>query len=268
MLASVSVILITGAAGRIGTYLRRGLPHLGWRLRLLDVKQADSLASGEEAVVADIRDTDAMDAAVRDVDAVVHLAGIPNEAPFAEICGANIVGTHTVFDAARRAGVPRILYASSNHAVGFTPRQSLAPVDLPIRPDTYYGVSKAFGEALARFFVDRYAMRIACLRIGSCEDEPSSVRSLSTWLSPRDMVGLTHACLSATDLDFAIVYGISANTRAWWDLGPGRALGYQPADDAEEYAPRVLAAAGGELTAADPDYAWLGGRFTEATPEL
>ncbi|HEY8113922.1 MAG TPA: NAD-dependent epimerase/dehydratase family protein, partial [Actinomycetes bacterium] len=118
----MSVILITGAAGRIGTYLRRGLPYLGWRLRLLDVKQPDNLASGEEAVVADIRDTDAMEAAVRDVDAVVHLAGIANEAPFAEICAANIVGTHTVFDAARRAGVPRIVYASSNHAVGFTPR--------------------------------------------------------------------------------------------------------------------------------------------------
>jgi uronate dehydrogenase len=157
----VSVILITGAAGRIGTYLRRGLPHLGWRLRLLDVKQPVNPASGEEAVVADIRDTDSVDAAVRGVDAVVHLAGIAGEAPFADICAANIVGTHTVFDAARRAGVSRIVYASSNHAVGFTPRQPLVPVDLPIRPDTYYGVSKAFGEALARFFVDRYGMRIA-----------------------------------------------------------------------------------------------------------
>ena len=268
MLASVSVILITGAAGRIGTYLRRGLPALGWRLRLLDAKLPDNLASTEEAVVADIRDTASMDSAVRGVDAVVHLAGLASEAPFADICAANIVGTQAVFDAARRAGVPRIVYASSNHAVGFTPRQPLVSVDVPIRPDTSYGVSKAFGEAVARFFVDRYGMRVACLRIGSCEDEPSSVRSLSTWLSPGDMVRLTHACLTAGNLDFAIVYGISANTRGWWDLGPGRALGYEPADDAEGYAPRVLAAAGGELRADDPDYAWLGGRFTEMTPEL
>jgi uronate dehydrogenase len=266
MLASVSMILITGAAGRIGTYLRRGLPPLGWRLRLLDIKQPDDLAAGEEAVIADITDTDAVAAAVRGVDAVVHLAGTTSEAPFADICRANIVGTQAVFDAARRAGVPRIVYASSNHAVGFTPRQPLVPVDVPIRPDTYYGVSKAFGEALARFFVDRFGMRIACLRIGSCEDEPSSVRSLSTWLSPGDAVRLAHACLSAADLDFAIVYGISANSRGWWDLAPGRALGYQPVDDAEEYAPRVLAA-GGELGLDDPDYAWLGGRFTEMTPE-
>jgi len=267
MLACVSMILITGGAGRIGTYLRRGLPELGWRLRLLDVKQPDKLTAGEEAVVADITDAASVDAAVRGVEAVVHLAGIRSEAPFAEICAANIVGTHAVFDAARRAGVRRIVYASSNHAVGFTPRGPLVPVGVPIRPDTYYGVSKAFGEALARFFVDRFGMRIACLRIGSCEDEPSSVRSLSTWLSPGDMVRLAHACLTATDLDFTIVYGISANTRGWWDLGPGRELGYQPADNAEEYAPRGLAAAGGELSADDPDYAWLGGRFTTMTPE-
>jgi uronate dehydrogenase len=267
MLAAVSLILITGAAGRIGTYLRRGLPPLGWRLRLLDVRQPDNLAADEEAVVADITDTASVYAAVRGVDAVVHLAGVASEAPFADICAANIVGTQTVFEAARRAGVRRIAYTSSNHAVGFTPRQPVVPADVPIRPDTYYGVSKAFGEALARFFVDRYGMRIACLRIGSCEDEPSSVRSLSTWLSPGDAVRLAHACLTAANLDFAIVYGISANTRGWWDLGPGRVLGYQPADNAEEYAPRVLAAAGGELSPDDPDYAWLGGRFTEMTPE-
>lgn len=262
----MSRILVTGGAGRIGTYLRRGLPDRGWRLRLLDVVAPSDPAEDEEVVVANITDATAMDAAVRGVDAVVHLAGIASEAPFAEICTANIVGTHTVFEAARRAGVPRIVYASSNHAVGYTPRQELAPVDLPIRPDTYYGVSKAFGEALARFYVDRHKLQIACLRIGSCEDRPSGVRALSTWLSPGDMVRLTHACLTAPDLDFAIVYGISANARGWWDLAPGRALGYQPVDDAEEHAGEVLAAVGGELDPDDPDYAWLGGRFTELSP--
>ena len=251
------LVLITGAAGRIGTYLRRGLPPLGWRLRLLDIQPC----ADEPTIVADIRDSESLERALRGVDAVVHLAGIATEAPFDQIVEVNIEGTWRVFDAARRARVDRVVYAGSNHAVGFAPRAELLPVDLAVRPDTNYGVSKAFGEALARFYFDRHRIRVACLRIGSCRDRPENRRMLSTWLSPGDTVRLFDACLRAPHLDFAVVYGVSANTRGWWDLKPGYALGFVPVDDAEHFADEVLAAhVASELDIADD--ATVGGRWT------
>jgi uronate dehydrogenase len=173
-------VLITGAAGRIGRYLRDGLPPLGWQLRLLDIQP---IQTDEDAVVADIRDADALDAAMEGMDAVVHLAGIASEAPFEDILDVNIEGSWHVFEAARRAGISRVVYASSNHAVGFTPRASMVGVDIPVRPDSYYGVSKVFGEALGRLYADRHAMSVVCLRIGSCFDRPTTPRMLSTWLT-------------------------------------------------------------------------------------
>jgi uronate dehydrogenase len=161
--------------------------------------------------------------------------------------------------------VSRIVYASSNHAVGFTPRQPLVGVDIPPRPDTLNGLSKCFGEALARLYVDKYGMQVACLRIGSCFPKPTTPRQLSTWISPADTVRLVHACLSAPHLGYAVVYGISANTRGWWDLRPGRALGFDPADNAEAYAAEVLAA-DGEPDPADPEHAYLGGKSVRDIP--
>jgi uronate dehydrogenase len=254
-------VLLTGAAGGVGTFLRRGLPALGWDLRNYDIAP---VPDDPAAIVADIRDSERLAAAMAGVGAVVHLAGIPTEDTFDRIRDANIDGTYRVFEAARQAGVSRVVYASSNHAVGFLPRQPLAPADGPPRPDTLYGVSKVFGEALARLYVDRHGMSVACLRIGSCFARPTSVRHLSTWLSPDDAVRLVHACLSAPDLDFAVVYGISANTRAWWDAEPGRRLGFHPVDDAEKYAAEILADAG-EPDPVDPENAYLGGSFTGRT---
>jgi len=253
-------VLVTGAAGTIGSMLRTGLPSAGWRLRLLDTAALGPPGDGEELVQADVRDTAALPAAMTDVDAVVHLAGIPTEAPFADLLAVNIEGTYNVFDAARRAGVRRIVFASSNHAVGFTPRAELVGIDVPPRPDTYYGVSKVLGEALGRLSVDRYGMQFAALRIGTCRDRPVARRHLATWLSPGDMVRLADACLSAPDLTYAVVYGISANTRRWWDLGPGRELGYSPQDDAERYAAEVLASSP-PLDPGSPEERYLGGEF-------
>ena len=254
-------MLVTGAAGTIGVMLRRGLPALGWRLRLLDTAQPGPAAAGEEIVNADIRNGAAVEAAMTGIEAVVHLAAYPSPAtPFADVLEVNIAGTYEVFDAARRAGVPRIVFASSNHAVGFTPRAELVGVDVPPRPDSYYGVSKVFGEALGRLYADRYGMRVAALRIGSCQDRPVTRRHLSTWLSPGDMVRLAAACLAAPDLTYAVVYGISANSRRWWDLGPGRALGYEPVDDAEAYAAEVLAGAP-PANPDDPEERYVGGEF-------
>jgi uronate dehydrogenase len=197
-------------------------------------------------------------AAVDGVDAVIHLAGIATEAPFADVLSVNVAGTQNLLRAATEAGVRRVLVASSNHAVGFTPRMPLAPVDLPLRPDTFYGWSKAAVESLCRLYVDREGLQIACLRIGSCYPRPSTVRQLSTWLSPADCTRMMDACLRTDRLGFATIYGISANTRGWWDLAPGRELGFDPCDDAERYAAELIAEHG-EL---DPDAAWLGGEFT------
>ena len=222
-----SRVLITGAAGRIGTYLRERLSSADWELRLLDREPFDD---DREVVIADI-------------------------------LAMNVEGTWRVFDAARRAGVARVVYGGSNHAIGFTPRCELLRTDVELRPDTNYGVSKAFGEAVGRFYADRYGMRVACLRIGSCDDRPRSPRMLATWLSPDDAARLVESCLSSANLQYAVVYGISANTRAWWDLEPGRALGYEPEDDAEVFADEVFDAyepAPGE----DAEHSFVGGRWT------
>ncbi|MFG3224084.1 NAD-dependent epimerase/dehydratase family protein [Kitasatospora sp. NPDC048194] len=258
-------VLLTGAAGRIGSCLRELLPAYGYRLRCFDRLPVP----GEpDAITADLRDAEALAAAVDGVDAVVHLAGIPGEAPFADILAANIDGTYRLYDAARAAGVRRIVYASSNHAVGFTERPAdggTVPVDTPQRPDTYYGLSKCFGENLASLYADRHGMETVSLRIGSFADEPRSVRMLATWLSPGDCARLVHAALSGPVSGHTVVYGISANTRAWWDLASARALGYRPVDDAEAFAAKVIAEHG-EPAADDPELRYLGGSFTQAVP--
>jgi uronate dehydrogenase len=255
---------MTGAGGRIGPFLRRGLPGLGWQLRLLD---RVPIEGAEDAVVGDIRDQEAMARALEGVDAVVHLAAIADEASFQDILGPNIEGTHQVFESARRAGVRRVVFFSSNHAVGFTPRAPMVGDDVPPRPDGFYGLSKVFGEALGRLYVDRYGMQVACLRVGTCIERPSVVRHLSTWLSPGDVVRLVHACLAAPELDYAVLYGISRNTRRWWDIEPARRLGYEPQDDSEVYAEEVLAA-NGELAEDDPEYAFIGGSYADRSRPL
>jgi uronate dehydrogenase len=248
-------VLLTGAAGRMGTMLTARLPALGWQLRTLDRVQQD----GPDPITGDITDPAVLDQAMAGVEAVVHLAGHPTEAPWPLIRQANIEGTFQVFEAARRAGVDRIVYASSNHAVGFTPRgQGELTADLPPRPDTLYGVSKAFGEALARYYVDRYGLKIACLRIGTCAEQPPDDRALATWLSPQDCARLVDACLRSDALSFALIWGVSANRHRWWSLAAGRDVGYRPTDDAAVLQPDWAAH---DRTGIDDV---VGGTFTEA----
>ncbi|WP_055568582.1 NAD-dependent epimerase/dehydratase family protein [Streptomyces atriruber] len=259
-------VLLTGAAGGLGTLMRGLLPSYGYDLRPLDVRP---LADEPEAVTADLADRDALRKAVRGTDAVLHLAGISLESTFDKILKANIEGTYNLYEAAREEGVRRIVFASSNHAVGFTPRprgdDPLIPVDTPRRPDTFYGLSKSFGEDLAQFYWDKHGIETVSVRIGSCFPEPSSVRMLSVWMSPEDGARLFHAALTAEDVRHTVVYGSSANTRLWWDLSSARALGYEPRDDSERYA-RKLVAEQGELDPADPDHAHLGGHFCTNPP--
>jgi uronate dehydrogenase len=265
---SPSTILITGAAGRIGSMLRTRLARPDRVLRLLDVAPLPAAASslpdgaGEELLTASVTDLAAMTAACAGADAIIHLGGIATENAWAPILDVNINGTYTVFEAARRARVPRVLFASSNHAVGFAPRESF-PVadDARPEPDTYYGVSKAAGEALAALYAGRYGLDAVCVRILSCFDRPQDARMLATWLSPDDAGRLFEACLTAPAPGFRVIYGVSANTRGGWvSLDGARALGYQPRDNAEDFAAQVLAS--GAPDQADPVFRYLGGGFT------
>ncbi len=264
------VIVITGAAGLIGSMLRPRLAAPGRTLRLLDIAPLTA-GPGEEAIQASVADMDAMTAACRGADAVIHLAGIPGEAAWDRILETNINGSYVAFEAARRAGTPRVIFASSNHAVGFTPRSAFPVPDYAFpAPDTYYGVSKAAGEALAAMYHHRYGLDAICLRILSCFPRPANVRMLSTWLSPDDAGRLFEACLTADRPGFRVAFGVSANTRGGWvSLAEARALGYEPRDDAEEYAAEVLAAAGeAPAPESDPVLAYLGGEFTLPDAQL
>jgi uronate dehydrogenase len=251
-------ILVTGAAGKIGSMLRPRLAGPGRTLRLLDVARLDP-GPDEEFVEGSVSDPDTVRAACDGVDAVVHLAGRSGEAPWPEILRHNIDGTFAVLEAARLADVTRVVFASSNHAVGFRPAGEEAPDYAFPRPDTFYGVSKVTGEALGSLYHDRYGMDVVCLRIGTCTPRPPTERSLATWLSPDDCARLVEAALSAPSPGFRIVWGVSANTRGRFSLAEARALGYEPRDDAEAFADEVPPA--GEL-----DRTYLGGTFC-ALPE-
>jgi uronate dehydrogenase len=229
-----SPVLLTGASGLIGRMIRPLLADLGWELHCLDREP-----NGDPEVMSiDVLDADALDAATVGCGAVVHLAGIPGEAPLAQILEANVQGTQAVLDAALRRGIRRVVLASSNHAVGMWERSGDTDlkVDIRPRPDTFYGVAKVAAEALGQLYADRFGLEVVSLRIGSCRVEPRNRRELGTWLSPGDAARLLDASLSGQVAGHVIAYGISANTRGWWDLSTARALGYKPQDDAEAFA--------------------------------
>lgn len=239
-------VLITGANGGVGRMMRSRLAREGRVLRLLDVVRPEEPAEGEsvEIIEASVTDEAAMYAACEGVDAIIHLGGISVEAPWAEILSANIDGTRVVLEAARDAGVSRVVLASSNHATGFyeidgAPAGGL-PADAFPRPDTYYGVSKVAMEALGSLFHDRYGIDVTALRIGSCFEKPWDRRSLWTWMSPDDGARLLEACLATPEPGFRVVWGISRNTRNWWSLEAGEAIGYHPQDDSEVFAAEIL----------------------------
>jgi uronate dehydrogenase len=237
-------VLVAGAAGSIGTVVCNGLVDRGY-----DVVGLDRMVEPEGFTgswfTADCADPDAVDAVFANclgsggLDAVVHLASIPDESSLPDILRSHVVTTGALLDAMVAHGVHRIVYASSNHAVGWTERTELLGTGVRPRPDTFYGVGKVAAEALLSLYVDRYGIDAVAARIGTFAAQPESRRTLSTWLSHDDAVRMVDACLIAPDPGFAVIYGISANTRAWWDLEPGRALGYQPQDDAEQFATAV-----------------------------
>jgi nucleoside-diphosphate-sugar epimerase len=233
-------VLITGAAGRIGGFLRPRLLATGYTLRLLDVA-AMTPDEGEEVVRGSVTDPEVIGGACAGTGAVVHLGGYAGEQGWPDILHTNIDGTWRVLDAARAAGVPRVVLASSNHATGFTPRDGGEPLpdrSFP-RPDSYYGVSKVTMEALGSLYADRHGLDVVCLRIGTCAPSPPDERALATWLSPDDAGRLVVAALTTPSRGFHVVWGVSANTRRWWSTDGGDAIGYHPRDDAEPYAAQL-----------------------------
>src|SRR3984893_2295262 len=237
-------ILITGAAGKIGDTLRKGLRGSYPLIRLLDIVPLGAVEAGEELCAADIRDIAALEKAMAGIDCVVHLAGVPEEAEWEKVLALNIEGCFNVFEAARRQGVRRVIFASSNHAIGFHRRERFIDNGVVPRPDSRYGVSKVFGEALGRLYADKYGLSVACLRIGSflTPDRPTDARQLLTWISHRDMVQLVRRCIDTPDYHFVTVYGVSNNLRSRWDNTNAKFLGYRPQDDSEVFAAEILAA--------------------------
>jgi len=235
-------VLITGAAGNIGKVLRAGMRG-HYALRLADIAPQESAGEHEEVVTADITQLDALVSQMREIDVVVHLAGIPDESTWQKIRDMNIEGCYNVFEAARRAGVRRVVFASSNHVVGFHRRDRMIDDTVEPRPDSRYGVSKVFGEALGRLYADKHGMSVACMRIGSFrpDDTPTAPRHLYTWISHGDMVQLARRCIDAPDYHFIVVYGVSNNARNRWSNANTRALGFRPQDDAETHAAKIAA---------------------------
>jgi uronate dehydrogenase len=235
-------VLVTGAAGGIGSRLRKLLKGVYPDIRWSDVKIPPDLAADEQFVRADLSNMDEVEKIVSGMQGIVHMGGFSVEGPWETILNANIVGCYNLFEAARHAGVERVVFASSNHAVGFYPRQRRIGVDDHVRPDSRYGVSKAFGEALGALYAYKHGLRVTCLRIGNVIDTPADKRRLSIWLSPADLVQLIRIGLEHPDIRHEIFFGASDNARTFWDNEPAFRYGYRPQGRAEDHAAEALAA--------------------------
>lgn len=235
-------VLVTGAAGAIGQALRQTLLPKISSVTLSDIKEVAPLATNERFVPADLESLDQVREAVRDAEVVIHLGGISDEASFDVIAGPNLRGAFNVFEACRLEGVERVVYASSNRITGFYPVETALTGSEPVRPDGLYGATKAFGEALASMYADRFGLGVVSVRIGSFERLPSDPRHLSTWLSWDDASRLFEACLRRGPRASAhiVVYGVSNNASGWWPLADGaHTLGYVPQDNAESHASEI-----------------------------
>ncbi|WP_213880912.1 NAD(P)-dependent oxidoreductase [Pseudomonas sp. dw_358] len=258
-------LLLTGAAGGLGKVLRESLRPLARTLRLSDISPMDPPRdNSEEIQVCDLADKQAVDQLVEDVDAIVHFGGVSVERPFEEILGANISGVFHIYEAARRHGVKRVIFASSNHVIGFHKQDETLDAHSARRPDSYYGLSKSYGEDVASFYFDRYGIETVSIRIGSSFSEPQNRRMLSTYLSYDDLTQLIERGLTATDVGHTVVYGVSANKTVWWDNRYAAHLGYHPQDSSEPWRAKVEAQPA--PAADDPISVYQGGAFVALGP--
>ena len=258
-------LLLTGAAGALGRELRPRLkPHCE-TLRCSDIADLGNAAPGEEVAPARLEDAAAVLALCEGVDAVVHLGGVSTEQPWAPILQANIVGVYHLYEAARRQGVKRIVFASSNHVTGFYRQDETIDTLAPPRPDGLYGVSKAFGENLSRLYFDRFGLETVCLRIGSSFPEPKDRRMLATWLSSDDLERLVVACLTTPVAGHTVIYGLSDNSHRWWDNRHAAHIGFRPQDSSEPFRAAVQARQP-VIDPQDPVAKYQGGAFVRIGP--
>ena len=252
--------LLTGAAGILGRWLRPRLIEKYGALRSSDIVDFAPALHGEEIVIADLADFSSVERVVKGAGRIIHFGGISYETTFDRILGANIAGTYNVFEAARLHDAGPIVYASSNHAIGFYTRDDRLDAGVRQRPDCLYGVSKAFGEDLASFFADKYGMDIACLRIGTARPHPVDPRHLSTWQSYEDLLRMIEACFATPKLGCTILYGVSNNDRSWWSNRLASHVDYRPQDNAESFAATLLPD-GDRRDFEDPAVKYQGGPF-------
>lgn len=258
-------LLMTGAAGGLGQAMRARLKANCEVLRLSDVSPMAPAQAGEEVVQADLADAQAVQALVAGCQAIVHFGGVSTEQPWGPILQANIIGLYNLYEAARIHGVKRVVFASSNHVMGFYRQSEVVDAQSPPRPDGLYGVSKAFGEDLSRMYFDRYGIETACVRIGSCLPEPRDRRMLASWLSHDDLHRLITACLSTQVLGHSIVYGTSDNSVSWYDNRLAHHIGYRPQDSADVFRDAVHAHTS-EPDLKDPAMQFQGGAFVKIGP--
>ena len=260
-----SRLLLTGAAGGLGRVLR---PRLKLRcdvLRVSDLGNLGDAAPGEETMPVALQDRGAVEKLLAGVDAVVHLGGISTEQPFDDILQANIIGAYNLYEAARIHGTRRIVFASSNHVTGFYRQDEVINPADPVRPDGYYGLSKAFGENLARFYFDRYGIETVAIRIGSSFPEPKDRRMLATWMSYDDLERLVVACLTSPVVGYSVTYGMSDNHHVWWDNTLAKHIGYRPQDSSEPFR-ASLETKQPILDLNDPAVIFQGGGFVKTGP--
>ncbi len=256
-------IVLTGAAGRLGSYLREPLTRMAETLVSSDiVDDFGVLYEGEHYVRADLSELSEIEALLEGAEMVVHFGAICDESPFDAILKSNIVGAYTVWEAAKRQGVRRVVYASSIHAVGMHRTADVVGIDAPHRPDTYYGLAKCFAEDLASMYWDKYQLESVCLRIASCA-QVTNARALSTWLSYDDLIQLVEKSISTRATGFAVSYGVSNNDRMPVDNTKASFLGFCPKDNAEQFADKILADAP-DVDLNDPAQVCLGGPFAAA----
>jgi uronate dehydrogenase len=234
-------ILITGAAGDVGTRLRTLLKGTYPRIRISDIRKPANLAADEEFIAADLADYKQVETITAGIDGIVHLGGHSVEGSWDTIHKANIVGCYNLFEAAYRAGIKRVVFASSNHAVGFYPRDQKIGVNVTPRPDSRYGVSKAFGEAVGALYADKHGLRVTCLRIGNVNDAPLDKRRLSIWIKPEDLAQLVRIGLEHPDIRFEVFYGASDNDASWWDNSNARRFGYRPQFRSQDFQAQAMA---------------------------
>ena len=258
-------LLLTGAAGNLGKELRPRLRAYCDVLRVSHRSDLGAPGAGEEVMTASLEDKDAMLALLDGVDAVVHMGGVSTEQPWEPILAGNIVGAYNLYEAARKNGVKRIIFASSNHVTGFYRQDEVIDARMPMRPDGYYGLSKAFGENLAQFYFDRYGLETVSLRIGSSFPEPKDRRMLATWMSFDDLERLVVASLSAPVVGHSVIYGLSDNTVRWWDNTPAAHIGYRPRDSSDAFRAQVEARQP-TLDHGNPATRYQGGGFVTQGP--